>query len=430
MDRLLQIINDVKAIDEYKVIQKSISSKELFFIKDKLQMNRAKDVMHTTVTVYKNFEEDNKKFKGLASTQIKASDTESQIRSKLDKAIFSAQFVKNEFYELATPSSQKIEVNQAVTDDLTNKVAKLVKDIYKEDNQFGAFLNSTEFFLNQEVTRIVTSRGIDVTTVSTPFEVEIITEATNTSDSVELFDILRFTDYDEAWLKETIKESLHQTKLRVEAVPLPKVDSIPVILNGESVVQFLNYYSFGVDGNAKYNHYHENNIGDNLQGKDVIGDKVTMIKTPILPNSTSSKLFDNDGVYLEETEVIKDGIIKAIIADNRYAYYLGIEPTGAIGNTVYSGGSKSIDELKKEPYLELLKFSSFQMDQFTGNFGGEFRLGIYFDGQKEIPVTLGSISGNINTSQKEMYLSKETTQMNRFIAPKVIKLKDVVIAGE
>merc|ERR1711879_1012057 len=155
-----------------------------------------------------------------------------------------------------------------------------------------------------------------------------------------------------------------------------------------------------------------------------------MVKTPMLSNSTYSSKYDADGVLLEETEVISEGVLKAILASNRYAYYLGIKPTGMIGNTIYSGGSKSVKELKQGPYLELLKFSAFQMDRFTGNFGGEFRLGIYYDGEKEIPVALGSISGNIKVSQKEMYLSKETTQMNRFIAPKIIKLKDVVIAGE
>lgn len=430
MDRLLQLVKEVKAIDEYQITQKVITSKELFFIKDKLQMNRGKDVTHTTVVVFKNFEEDGKKYKGLASTQIKASDTDEEITSKLKKAIFSAQFVKNDYYELVTPQGDSDSTFEEKTTDLTVKITKLIKDLYQEGNQFGAFLNSTEFFINKETSRIVNSNGVDVKTSSTPFEVEIITEASNDLDSVELFDVLHFTDYNEEWLKETVKESLHQTKLRLEAVPMPKVEDIPVILSGESVVQFLNYYSFHVDGASKYNHYHENKIGDHLQGEDIIGDKVTMVKTPMLSNSTYSSKYDADGVLLEETEVISEGVLKAILASNRYAYYLGIKPTGMIGNTIYSGGSKSVKELKQGPYLELLKFSAFQMDRFTGNFGGEFRLGIYYDGEKEIPVTLGSISGNIKVSQKEMYLSKETTQMNRFIAPKIIKLKDVVIAGE
>ena len=65
----------------------------------------------------------------------------------------------------------------------------------------------------------------------------------------------------------------------------------------------------------------------------------------------------------------------------------------------------------------------------TGNFGGEFRLGIYNDGTKEIPVTLGSIAANIKEVQDKMYLSRELAKDNNFIGPKLIKLYEVRIAG-
>lgn len=61
---------------------------------------------------------------------------------------------------------------------------------------------------------------------------------------------------------------------------------------------------------------------------------------------------------------------------------------------------------------------------------GEIRLGLYFDGSKVIPVTGGSILGNVMELQKELYLSKELQRDNNFIVPKAIKLINVTISSE
>ena len=45
--------------------------------------------------------------------------------------------------------------------------------------------------------------------------------------------------------------------------------------------------------------------------------------------------------------------------------------TGMIPNVVVKHGSKSIKEMKKEPYLECIKFSAFQTDPYSGFFGGD-----------------------------------------------------------
>lgn len=91
------------------------------------------------------------------------------------------------------------------------------------------------------------------------------------------------------------------------------------------------------------------------------------------------------------------------------------------------GGEKTLEELENAPYLELHYFSDFQMDEWTGDFGGEIRLGIYFDGEKEIYVTGGSISGNIK--DVDMYLSKDMQTKDNYICPKAIKLLGVTIAS-
>ena len=133
--------------------------------------------------------------------------------------------------------------------------------------------------------------------------------------------------------------------------------------------------------------------------------------------------------FLKETQVIQDGIITNFLASKRFADYLNIPCTGSITNTIVTGGSKSESEFFLEPYLKVIKFSAFQIDPMTGNFGGEFRLGIYFDGEKEVPVTLGSIAANIKDVQENMFLSKEQAKYNYLLGPKSIQFFNVRIAG-
>jgi hypothetical protein len=86
--------------------------------------------------------------------------------------------------------------------------------------------------------------------------------------------------------------------------------------------------------------------------------------------------------------------------------------------------------MKKEPYLELITFSDFQMDLITGDFGGEIRLGWYFDGETTTKITGGSLNANIANSHNNFYLSKEVQHGEGFSGPKAIEMFDLTIAGK
>jgi PmbA protein len=88
-----------------------------------------------------------------------------------------------------------------------------------------------------------------------------------------------------------------------------------------------------------------------------------------------------------------------------------------------------MDELKQEPYLMTAAFSDFTVDTLTGDFCGEIRLAWYYDGKTTVPVTGGSVTGNITELQNEMYLSKERQKDNNFEGPAMVMLKNVTVAG-
>ena len=430
MKKLIDLLNSKSNVDEYKIMKRVTSSNELFFIKDELQMNRGKDVEKTTVIVYKNFEENEKKYKGSSSTVLSPTMTLDEMSKAIDTASLAASFVKNEYYELEAPTNQKAPLipSKFSEGQIIDNISNLVKDIYEENNQFGAFINSTEFFINKIDVQLINSKGIDISYTKYTGEIELIAEAHGEKEAIELYDVIYFSDYDQSSIKKTIIEALKYANLRARAIPMPTVKNLPVILNGIAAKELWGYYTFCASASSIYNHLHDNKVGDNVQG-EVKGDKVTIKLTPVLENSNSSSYYDTNGTFLKEFTVIKDGIIENLIASKRFAHYVGVPCTGDIGNTVVSAGTHSEKEFKSGPYLEILRFSDFQSDPMTGNFGGEFRLGIYFDGEKEIPVTLGSISANIKKVQENMYLCKELAQDNNFVGPKLIKFDSITIAG-
>ena len=60
IDKIKQILISNKNIDGYKIVENNIESNELFFVKKNVDMDRAKNVHHFKVTVYKDIEENGK----------------------------------------------------------------------------------------------------------------------------------------------------------------------------------------------------------------------------------------------------------------------------------------------------------------------------------------------------------------------------------
>lgn len=432
MKKFITLLEDNKQVDEYLINAVTDTSKELFFVKNDLQMTRGKDVTRISITVYKNFEIDGKSYKGSSRIdKLTTQMTDDEINLKIEKAVLAASFVKNEYYDLVDSSvTEGPEIKSAFNDgEMIEHISNLVVDLFSEDNDELAHINSCEFFIHKRDYHLINSKGVNIKQRLYYGEIELVTEGKNETEEVELFDVLHFSDYNPQWIKETVREALFKTRLRIKATKLPKLENIPVILTGEAVKEFFSYYRSKCSGSLKYQKINTSQIGESVHVDGVIGDKVSVTLVPYLNNSTNSSYFDQDGFFLQETKVIDNGILLRYDANKRMADYLNIEPTGLIRNTIVKEGNTGVAELKKAPYLELLSFSDFQMDPLTGNFGGEIRLGIYNDGTQEYPVTLGSISSTIKLVEKDMLFSKETQQSNDFKGPKLIKLNGVSIAG-
>lgn len=431
LSNILEILSK-KKIGLWKINIEATTAIELFFIKKKLDMSRSKDVSHLKLTVYKDFEMDGVKYRGSSTAEIHPHMSKEEIAEIVDTTYFAASLIKNKYYPLAEPSSsiKSLEPSSFDKKPLEQWIPELTEAIFAEDVYEDRYLNSAELFLNKVQHRIINSKGIDVSYSSYDCSLEFVCSTKGEAVEVEIYKYLKFSEFTPELISESIKESLHNCSEKAKASKTPALKKSTILLSGEAVKEFFNYYYNQSKANSVYAGISSMKLGEKIQGEKIQGDPITITLDPYLSNSTKSAPYDSQGTALNKLGLIKEGTLLNYWGDVRFCSYLQVPVTGEISNICIEGGSKSLEELRREPHLELVAFSDFQMDSLTGNFAGEIRLGWYFDGTSRKPVTGGSISGNIKEVQKNMYLSKELQQDNGFRGPRSLQLFNISVAGE
>ncbi|NTV89596.1 MAG: TldD/PmbA family protein [Clostridiales bacterium] len=442
-----KILENNKNIDGFRILESRTEASELFLVKDRVDMDRAKKVRHFKVTVYVNAEEGGEKYTGASTINLHPTMSAAEMEKAIDEAALAAGFVRNPWYPLAKPSGTNGTNGTAGTTETyktrdndgaseggrSDRISEMTKALYRCDADEKGGINSCEIFHNLEYIRIINSEGVDVSSESCADMIELVTTWKEGGEEIELYRCMEFSGFDPEAVSAEAGELLNICRERAAALATPVIERTAVLLTREAVREFFGFYLAKSDAEAVYNDESTWKIGDKVQGNVVKGDLVTLELDPFMKGSTQSRGFDLDGHILSPVTIIDAGVLKRYSADTRHAHYLGVEPTGRIGNFMVKGGSRTVSELKddqmKTPYLETIAFSDFSVDSLTGDFCGEIRLARWFDGESVHPVTGGSISGNINEMQNEMYFSSELQQDNFFIGPKAIKLLNVGVSG-
>jgi predicted Zn-dependent protease len=439
LDRIINILKANKEISDWKIIQILTEANELFLIKDYIDMPRSKKINNINVTVYKDFEADGSKYRGSSSINIHPTMTEKEITGAVKDALFSASFVKNPYYPLPEPSIVGLKPldGQFHRLPLAEWMPKIKDALYKSDRCQKGYINSAEIFLNKNNNTVVNSRGINITYTDFSGNIEFITSWKDNGEEIELYKELMFSDFEPAVLSTASKEMLEMSREKAATQPTPKLESIPVILLGEPVAELLKHYYKQSDAQSVYQQISTAKPVESIQGEGIQGDKINMLLDPTLNNSPASAPIDADGFVLSSQKIIIDGILQKYWGSTQHCHYLNVEPTGRINNMVFECGSKTIEEMHSEPYLEIAAFSDFNLSPMTGDFAGEIRLGWHYDGNSRVAVSGGSISGNINKQQTNMYFStedqqciaKEFFQTLCYKGPKALMMYNITIAG-
>lgn len=409
----------------YLISEYTTESIELFFIKKRLDMHREKYIHNYEVTVYHEFEKDNKKMLGSSTISIQSGMTMEEINNKLKDAYFAASFVCNPYYELMEGEQKEpIIVKSSLAEtSLSQNAKKMTQALFEEDNKKDAFLNSAELFVIRTTKHIINSRGVDVSYTTNQVNGEFVAQCKEPQD-VELYQNFHYDELDIEALKAKVKNTLEMTKARAKAVKAPEAGSYQIILSGEYVKELLGFYISRSSSGMIYPKYSSYEIGTKVQGEEVQGEDLTITLKAKEP-------YSQEGIPMIDRTLFEQGELKTIHGGCRFAYYLGTTPTGTYSNYVMPAGTKSIEEMKKESgiCLHIVNFSDFQMDAFTGHFGGEIRLAFLIDEDNITPVTGGSINGSILEVQNNLTFSTEIQIEKGFQGPLAVSLNGITVAG-
>ena len=418
------ILNALQAlhIHAYQIESTERESAELFFIKKTLDMRRTKRTTSYAVTVFRDLEAEGTKLRGSSTAQIFESMTPAEVERSLKGAFFAAQFAKNPFFELyAGKKEEPVDMPSTLADrPLEDNALLMAEALFAADTDCDAFINSAEIFATKSRVSILSSAGTDVEYTRYEVEGEFVTQC-KTPQDVEQFFQFAYADLNTEALTQKAKQAIAAVRDRAAAQKSPAAGTYSVVLSGEQVATLMEYYTERSLAPYVYAHYSDWAVGKQVQGEDVTGEKLNVTLYPTAP-------YSEEGIPMVERPLVKDGALQLIYGANRFCQYLGIEPTGYYERIGVNNGTVPLAELQKG-CLCPVSFSDFQMDSFTGHFGGEIRLAyLYTENGVEI-LTGGSINGSLPEKQGNLLFSKERYDTMDYTGPFAVKIEGVEVAG-
>ena len=396
---------------------------EFYFIRHSLDQNRAKNVEHINVKVFKKSEDG--QFLGDASDEIAPSATEDEIKKTIDSLVLKAGYIKNPVYKLNPPeSSGQPDGSGFNTADIS---ADFINAMNELPESADADSNSYEIFTSKVTTHIITSGGTDITEIYPSSMIEVVVNARDKDHEIELYRMYHSGTCDKEGLKNSLIRTLQYGKDRLKAEKTPALEKADVIFSTDDAVEIYNFFKDKLSAGMLVRRMSDWEIGKSIA--EAKGDKVTLTARKTLENSSTNFSYDEEGAPARDLVLLNEFVPENYWGSRMYTQYLGLEKSGIVYNYEISGGSKTEEELRTGKYLEIVEFSDFQVDSLSGDIFGEIRLGYYHDGENVKIITGGSVSGNMNQFVKNMHFSKELVQYNNVRIPSVTRLADVTITG-
>ncbi|MBR3927558.1 MAG: hypothetical protein IKJ65_00995 [Clostridia bacterium] len=409
-------------VSVYNIVDTVTESAEIYFIKKQEDMRRMKSIREITVTVYRDFEANDKKMRGMSDVQIAPGMTEEEIAKKISVAYESACYVMNPFFELADPVKDVVEAKSEIRDLPLEEAARIMADaLFTPDTDEEAFINSAEIFVDLQRVHILSSLGSDISFTKERVWGEFVAQCVRPQD-VEMYFDFNYDTLDTYALSKLSLDAITIVSDRAQAKSAPAAGEYDLILTEKHVNTVLSSYLEKADAAMIFAKYSPYEIGFNAQGESIQGEKLNLMCEPDQPYSM-------DGVKLIERTILKDGVVSDLVGATRFCRYMGIEPKGHFSKIRVENGTVSLDEMKKKPYLMPVAFSDFQMDAMSGRFGGEIRLAYLFDGESISLVTGGSVNGSLLEKQNQLVFSKETYRSSDYSGPLAVLIPSVSVAG-
>ena len=422
MERIKRLLREA-GVSEYIVYGYKERTAELFFVKKQLDTRRIKDVEKFVVTVFRTGEKDGEKLRAAADATVLKAMTDAEIKKAFSDAYYAAQFAMNPYYELPDPvTAPTVEAQGRLAEQAPEQSAgEMAAALFSTDCEGDAFINSAEIFVIQKHAHVVSSRGTDVSWDEAEVKGEYVVQAKEPED-VEMYRDFAYTELNTEALSAQAKEALSFVRDRARAQKILKSGSYDLLLTGENVMMTLWFYGERSAAHMIYPGYSSWKIGDDVQG-ETSGERITLTMRALAP-------YSKEGIPMRDRKLLENGVMQSVHGLNRFCRYLGVEPTGNYRKfSCDNPGTMSFTEMQKRPCLWAVTFSGFEMDSFSGHFGGEIRLAYLIEDGKMTPVTGGSVNGLIMDAQKDIVFSTDRYAEIGYDGPYAMLLKNIPVAG-
>lgn len=424
MEKLKQILRE-SGCDGWEITDVKTHGNEYYFIGHHLDQNRVRQVRHITLNVYKKSEDG--KFLGKAGAEICPEDPEELLKKQVAQLVYNASLIKNPLYTLNPPRpAVSAERKNISRNDISRDFIRLMQEVPETENEY---INSFEIFVSEKEVHFENSEGVDLAESYPVSMMETVVNAKNETHEIELYRMYRSGGCAADRILEDLAKTMRTGRDRLHTKPTPNLKKAPVIFSGEQAVRIAEFFLDHTDAAFIYQRMSDWKK-EEPYAKEIQGDTVTLKALRTLENSPANRSFDAEGAPICDLVLIEKGTVKNYHGSRMFSYGIGLEDSFIVSNFELSGGTYAEEQLREGTYLEAMEFSDFQVDSLTGDIFGEIRLAYLHDNGTVIPVSGGSVSGNMNELLKQMRMSREMKTVASAAVPALIRLENVTVSGE
>ena len=438
------IENIQSALKELKVSTWEISDTttdqwEFYFIKHRLDQNRAVRTRHTEVTVYRDMGEG---MLGSASMEIPQGSFPKEIKENIAGLLEEAAYAVNPQYKLHGPEDEAgysdekgkdgisgesgAAENQISIKELAGTLIEAMNDLPETGTEY---MNSYEIFARKVSRKYMNSLGLDLEETYPGATMELVVNARDENREIELYRLPSFGSCSAEELKEYVGQLLEFGKDRLKAEPTPELGKATLLLSTEDSCRVYEYFLSQMNAANVYRNLSTWEIGRSIDKEGTFIQPLTIRQMKNLEGSPENHLFDGEGGKVKERVLLEENVPRRYWGSRQYCSYLGIEDGSEVYNYQVEGGTKTSEELREEDYLEVVEFSSFEVDPLTGDIAGEIRLGYWHhQGQTDI-VSGGSVSGSLPQLMEGLAVSSEEKRFGTALIPEVTMIHNITVTG-
>ncbi|MBQ3273503.1 MAG: TldD/PmbA family protein [Solobacterium sp.] len=420
LEELKELLKEA-GTDAWEITDLKTLAYEFYFIRHRLDQNRIRDTRHVTLKVYRRFDG----FMGSASAEVMPGSDREAMKKLIGELQERALLIRNPEYTVNPAAKHKDEEQLPEIGAIARDFIEVMRDLPETETED---INSYEIFTAENTRRFITSAGTDVTMVYPSASLEVVVNARQERQEIELYRMYTSGTCDREMLKKEISRTLQTGRDKLRAESTPELGTCDVVFSTDAALQIYEYFLNRVNARMKYQGISDISIGDEVV-PGMAGDRLSASATRYLPNSSANRSYDSEGAPVRDLTLIRDGIAENFWGARQYACYLGLDNTFIPGNFTVSGGTRTEAQLRQGRYLEVVEFSDFQVSPFNGDMAGEIRLAYYHDGEKVRIVSGGSVSGSVRELAAYLCMSVNQVQYDRMLVPAVLRLSGVTVTG-